>query len=201
MGYCDWACVDENNRIYHDTEWGIPVHDDRHMFEHLFLECMQCGLSWALMLKKREIFRECFDGFDYDRIAEYDEKDVERILSREGMIKSPRKVNAMINNARRYREVREECGSFCEYIWACTGGRTILYEGHEDGGIPVSNGLSDRVSRDLKKRGFKYVGPITIYSMMQACGLINDHERSCPRRAVINDNYPTVEMSRDEEVY
>ncbi|MGN0693343.1 MAG: DNA-3-methyladenine glycosylase I [Lentihominibacter sp.] len=201
MGYCDWASVDENNRIYHDSEWGIPVHDDRHMFEHLFLECMQCGLSWALMLKKREIFRECFDNFDYDRIAEYGEEDVERILNREGMIKSPRKVNAIINNARCYREIREEYGSFCEYIWTCTGGRTILYEGHEDGEIPVSNGLSDRISRDLKKRGFKYVGPITVYSMMQACGLINDHERDCPRRDMINDNYPTVRLGRDEEVY
>ncbi len=105
MGYCTWADINEANRIYHDTEWGIPVHDDRHMFEHLSLECLQCGLSWDLMLKKREIFRRCFDNFDYDKIAAYDDADVERILNTEGMIRSRRKVEAVINNARCYQKV------------------------------------------------------------------------------------------------
>ena len=117
MGYCTWAGMNEANQIYHDTEWGIPVHDDRQMFEHLTLECLQCGLSWDLMLKKREIFRECFCNFEYDRIAEFDDEDVERILNTEGMIRSPRKVQAVINNARCYQKVREEFGSFCDYIW------------------------------------------------------------------------------------
>ena len=103
MGYCVWAGMNEANRTYHNTEWGIPLHDDRHMFEHLTLECLQCGLSWDLMLKKREIFRGCFDNFDYDKIADYDDTDVERILSTEGMIRSPRKVQAVINNARCYK--------------------------------------------------------------------------------------------------
>ena len=201
MGYCGWANTDPLDKTYHDTEWGIPVHDDRHMFEHLILECMQCGLSWALMLKKREIFRKCFDNFDYDRIADYNEADVERILNTEGMIRSPRKVNAIINNARCYQKVREEFGTFCDYIWSYSDGKTILYQGHDAGRIPVSNGLSARISKDLKKRGFKYVGPVTIYSHLQACGIINDHDKDCPCRKNILDGYPTVVRRRDEEVY
>lgn len=201
MGYCGWADTDPLDKVYHDTEWGIPVHDDRHMFEHLTLECMQCGLSWVLMLKKREIFRKCFDNFDYDRIADYNEADVERILNTEGMIRSPRKVNAIINNARCYQKVREEFGTFCDYIWSYSDGKTILYQGHDAGRIPVSNGLSARISKDLKKRGFKYVGPVTIYSHLQACGIINDHDKDCPCRKKILDGYPTVVRRRDEEVY
>ena len=111
MGYCTWADVNEANRRYHDNEWGVPVHDDRKMFEHLTLECLQCGLSWDLMLKKREIFRRCFDSFDYDRIAAFDEEDVERILRTEGMIRSPRKIRAVISNARCCVKIREEFGS------------------------------------------------------------------------------------------
>lgn len=201
MGYCGWADTDPLDKVYHDTEWGIPVHDDRHMFEHLILECMQCGLSWALMLKKREIFRKCFDNFDYDRIADYNEADVERILNTEGMIRSPRKVNAIINNARCYQKVREEFGTFCDYIWSYSDGKTILYQGHDAGRIPVSNGLSVRISKDLKKRGFKYVGPVTIYSHLQACGIINDHDKDCLCRKKILDRYPTVVRGRDKEVY
>ena len=201
MGYCGWANTDPLDKVYHDTEWGIPVHDDRHMFEHLTLECMQCGLSWVLMLKKREIFRKCFDNFDYDRIADYNEADVERILNTEGMIRSPRKVNAIINNARCYQKVRDEFGTFCDYIWSYSDGKTILYQGHDAGRIPVSNGLSARISKDLKKRGFKYVGPVTIYSHLQACGIINDHDKDCPCRKKILDGYPTVVRRRDEEVY
>ena len=201
MGYCEWASAGPLDKKYHDTEWGIPVHDDRQMFEHLTLECLQCGLSWDLMLKKREIFRECFDNFDYDKIAAYDDADAERILNTKGMIRSPRKVNAVINNARCYRQIREEFGSFCDYIWAYSGGKTILYQGHAAGRIPVSNGLSDKISRDLKKRGFQYVGAITIYSHLQACGIINDHDRECPCRQKIISSCPTVTKRRDKEVY
>lgn len=201
MGYCEWADADPLDKVYHDTEWGIPVHDDRKMFEHLTLECMQCGLSWRLMLKKREIFRKCFDNFDYDKIAGYDGTDVERILKTEGMIRSPRKVEAIINNARCYQKIREEFGSFCNYIWAYSGGKTIVYQGHDTGRIPVSNGLSDTVSRDLKKRGFKYVGAVTIYSHLQACGIINDHDSSCPCRQKIMEGYPTAVRRKNKEVY
>lgn len=203
MGYCEWSNINELNKVYHDNEWGIPVHDDRKMFEHLILECMQCGLSWDLMLKKREIFRSCFDGFDYDKIAEYSVDDVQRILNTEDMIKSPRKIAAVINNAKCFQRVREEFGSFCEYIWAYTDGKTILYNGHNKNieKIPVSNGLSKRISKDLKKRGFKYVGEITIYSHLQACGIINDHDETCICYKRINKKYPTVNKRRDKEVY
>ena len=201
MGYCTWSDMNEANKIYHDTEWGIPVHDDRLMFEHLCLECMQCGLSWDLMLKKREIFRSCFDNFDYDIIAGYDDDKVEKILQTEGMIRSKRKVRAIINNARCYRKIREEYGSFCEYIWAYSDGKTILYNGHDSGPIPVSNGLSERISKDLKRRGFKYVGAITIYSHLQACGIINDHDEKCMCYKQIVGKYPTVNKRRDKEVY
>ena len=201
MGHCVWAFTSEQDRIYHDVEWGTPVHDDdRQMFEHLTLECLQCGLSWGLMMKKREIFRACFDNFDFDRIAEYGDEDVRRILGTEGMLKSERKVRAVIGNARCYRKVREEFGSFCNYIWGWTDGRTILYEGHAGGAVPVSNGLSERISRDLKKRGFKYVGPINIYSHLQACGIINDHASDCPCFRRINRGWPTVKMKPDREV-
>ena len=203
MGFCGWADINERNKIYHDMEWGIPVHDDRKMFEHLMLECMQCGLSWDLMLKKREVFRECFSDFDYDRIADFGEEDIQRILDTEDMIKSPRKVAAIINNARCFQKIREEFGSFCEYIWSYSGNKTILYNGHnkEGGKIPVSNGLSKRISKDLKKRGFKYVGEVTVYSHLQACGIINDHDEGCPCFRDIAAKYPVVKMRRDEERY
>ena len=200
MGYCSWAGMNEAMQVYHDTEWGIPVHDDRHMFEHLTLECLQCGLSWDLTLKKREIFRRCFDNFDYDKNAEYGEADIDRIMKTEGMIRSLRKINAVINNAKCYQKVRKEFGSFCDYIWSYSDGKTILYDGHDTGAIPVSNGLSDRLSRDLKKRGFKYVGPVTIYSHLQACGIINDHSSDCPCYQEINDNNPVIKLPRDNEV-
>ena len=123
----------------------------------------------------------------------YDDNDIARILNTEGMIRSTRKVQAVINNARCYRKVREEFGSFCDYIWSYSNGKTILYQGHDVGAIPVSNGLSDRISKDLKKRGFKFVGAVTIYSHLQACGIINDHDRDCPCFQRINDIYPVTE--------
>ena len=201
MGYCVWAGMNDAMQKYHDNEWGVPVHDDRIMFEHLTLECLQCGLSWDLMLKKREIFRRCFDGFDYNKISVYDDEDIDRIMNTEGMIRSPQKIRAVINNANCYLSIREEFGSFCNYIWSYTDNKTILYNGHDTGKIPVSNGLSVKISKDLKKRGFKYVGPVTIYSHLQACGIINDHDISCPcYNAIINDN-PTVKKRRDKEEY
>ena len=201
MGHCDWAFASERDRFYHDHEWGIPVHDDRRMFEHLTLECLQCGLSWGLMMKKREIFRQCFQNFEYDKIAAYGEGDVQRILHTEGMLKSEGKVRAVIHNAKCYQKIRAEFGSFCDYLWAYTGGKTVLYDGHADGAIPVSNGLSSRISKDLKRRGFKYIGAVTIYSHLQACGIVNDHAGDCPCYHRINETYPTVRMQPDQEVW
>ena len=203
MSCCAWADANDRMKIYHDTEWGVPVHDDRIMFEHLSLECLQCGLSWDLMLKKREVFRQCFAGFDFERIAQFTEEDVERALNTGGMLRSRRKIEAVINNARYFIKVREEFGSFCDYIWSFAGGKTILYRGHGVPGarVTVSNGLSARIARDLKKRGFKYVGAVTIYSHLQACGIINDHDADCPCGRRIRESGPTVELDPDEEVY
>ena len=201
MHNCAWADMNEANRVYHDTEWGVPVHDDRKMFEHLTLECLQCGLSWDLMLKKREIFRRCFADFDYDRIAAFTEADVERILNTSGMIRSPRKIRAVVNNARCWQQLRAAFGSGSAYFWAHAEEKTILYRGHAEGRVPVSNGLSDHISRDLKKRGFRYVGPVTIYSHLQACGIINDHDADCPCFRIINDQGPTVTLEPDAEVF
>lgn len=195
--FCAWADKNAANRIYHDTEWGVPVHDDRQMFEHLMLECLQCGLSWDLILKKREVIRQCFAGFDFDRVASFGEADVNRILNTDGMIRSRPKVWAVVNNARRFQEVRKEFSSFCNYIWAFSGGKTILYRDH-DKGVPASNSLSAKISRDLKKRGFQFVGPITVYSHLQACGIINDHDRDCPRCQRINRLNQTVELEVNE---
>jgi len=200
MAYCTWGEVNSLMREYHNREWGVPVHDDRTQFEHLMMEAMQCGLNWKMMLDKREIFRACFDQFDYDKVAAYDEADVERIMNYPGMIRSRRKIEAVIGNARCFQKIREEFGSFSEYIWDFAGGKTILYHKHADGWIPVSNGLSERISRDLKKRGFKYLGSITVYSHLQSCGIINDHDRTCPCYARINSRYPTVSRRRDREV-
>ena len=199
MGYCDWDTSSELNIRYHDEEWGVPLHDDRGQFEYLMMEVMQCGLSWDLMIKKREIFRSCFDNFEYDRIAEYDENDIERIMNTEGMIRSRRKIEAVINNARCFQKMREEFGSFDDYFWAHSDGKSIIYNKHSDGWIPVSNGLSDEISKDLKKRGFKYLGTITMYSHLQACGIINDHDRNCPCYKKIVSKYPMVEKRRYKE--
>ncbi|MCC2877616.1 DNA-3-methyladenine glycosylase I [Lachnoclostridium pacaense] len=192
MERCPWCLCNEKMTRYHDEEWGIPLHDDYRQFEFLMMEVMQCGLNWNMMIQKREIFRQCFDGFDYDKVAAYGDRDVERILVAEGIIRSRRKVEAVIHNARRFLEIREEYGSFSRYIWSFSKGKTILYAGHQKGRIPASNKLSDEVSRDLKKRGFKYMGSITVYSHLQACGVINDHGEGCFRYRDIIENYPTV---------
>ncbi len=192
MGYCGWNSASEIDRHYHDTEWGIPVHDDRKQFEYLMMEVMQCGLSWELMLHKREIFRQCFDNFDFDKVAAYDERDVERIINTDGMIRSPRKIRAIINNARCFQKIRNLYGSFSNYLWAYADGKTIIYSSHGGGRIPVSNGLSARISKDLKSKGFKYLGAITVYSHLQACGIINDHDTDCPCHQKINGSFPTI---------
>lgn len=199
MSYCGWNSASILDRKYHDTEWGIPVHNDRKQFEYLMMEVMQCGLNWELMLRKREIFRKCFDDFDYDKVAEYEENDIKRIMNTNGMIRSERKIRAVINNAKCFQNVRKEYGTFSDYLWAYSDGKTIIYKGHNDGWIPVSNGLSEKISKDLKKRGFKYLGAITLYSHLQACGIINDHDLECPCYEKIIKNYPVVMKRRYKE--
>lgn len=199
MAYCDWDQVSDVTHRYHDEEWGVPVHDDIRQFEYLLMEVMQCGLSWNLMMKKREIFRQCFDDFNYEKVAKYGESDIHRILNTPGMIRSRPKIEAVISNAQRFIGIRKEYGTFCNYLWAYTNGKTILYERHGNGIIPASNGLSKKVSADLRKRGFKYLGPVVVYSHLQAAGLINDHDKRCPRYAIINASATTIRKRRDAE--
>lgn len=194
MGYCGWASASEIDRHYHDTEWGIPVHDDQKQFEYLMMEVMQCGLSWELMLRKRETFRKCFDNFEYDKIAAYNDKDVERIMNTENMIRSQRKIGAVINNACCFQKIRKTYGSFSDYLWAYSDGKTIIYSNHTPDGIPASNSLSEKIGKDLKSKGFKYLGAITVYAHLQACGIINDHDPDCPKYREIIDNFPTKVM-------
>ena len=196
---CGWAGTDALYVKYHDEEWGVPVYDDQKQFEFLMMEVMQCGLNWNMMIQKREIFRECFDRFDYNKVAEYQETEIERILNTEGMIRSRRKIEAVIHNARCFQKIREEFGSFSDYIWGFTGGKTYLYTGHQKGEIPARNGLSDRISKDLKKRGLKYMGSITVYSHLQACGIINDHLETCGRYRELLAVTDAVKKRRDKE--
>lgn len=181
MARCPWCVGNEKMIRYHDEEWGVPVHDDRKQFEFLMMEVMQCGLNWNMMIQKREIFRNCFDGFDFDKVAAYGEEDIERIMEAEGMIRSRRKIEAVIHNAKCFQKICAKFGSFSEYIWSFTKEKAYLYMGHQKGSIPARNGLSDRISADLKNRGLKYMGYVTVYSHFQACGIINDHWEGCFR--------------------
>lgn len=199
MERCAWCLCNEKMIKYHDEEWGVPLRDDRKQFEFLMMEVMQCGLNWNMMIQKREVFRKCFDGFDYQRVADYKESDIQRIMETEGMIKSRRKIEAVIHNAQCFRKVQEEFGTFSNYLWGFSKGKVILYMGHQKGRIPAKNGLSDEVSRDLKKRGFKYLGSVTVYSHLQACGLINDHMESCFRYAEVTARFQAVRKRRDKE--
>lgn len=193
---CSWPTT-PLYQSYHDHEWGRPIHDDQRQFEHLCLESLQCGLSWLTILNKREVIRQCFNHFDVDAVAIYTEIDIERIMSAEGMLKSRKKIEAIINNAKAFQRIQAEFGSFCEYIWAFTNHKTIIYKGHPEGYVPAKNELSTRISKDLKKRGFKFVGPVTIYSHLQASGLINDHGKDCPCFDEINQENPVVYVSED----
>ena len=152
-----------------------------------------------MMLQKREVFRKCFDGFDFDKVAAYTDADVERIINTDGMIRSERKINAVIHNAKCFQAIRKEYGSFSEYIWSYTDGKMVLYTCHEKGEIPAKNGLSDKISKDLKKRGFKYLGSVTVYAHLQASGMINDHGEECSQYRKLIEKYPTVRRRRYKE--
>lgn len=181
MNACDWFLQNPLAKDYHDKEWGTPVHSDEKMFEFLLMESMSCGLSWMLMLKKRSIFKKCFAGFDVKKVARFTDEDVSRILQTPGMIRSERKIRAMIHNAGVFIEIAREFGSFCEYLWGFTGGKTLIYRSHQQGVLETHNALSDAIAKDLKKRGYKYMGTVTLFSHLQGVGIINDHSKSCPR--------------------
>ena len=174
---CFW--VDEKSDIYvkyHDEEWGIPKHNDRDLFELLILEGFQAGLSWLCVLKKREAFREAFDNFDVKKVAQYNEKKIEELLKNEKIIRSRNKIESAIKNAEIFIKIQKEFGSFSNYIWGFTDGKIIKNTTDK---FEVSTPLSDIISKDLKKRGMKYVGTVIIYSYLQAIGIVNDHETTC----------------------
>lgn len=184
---CPWAVGDKLLEEYHDEEWGVPVHDEKRHFEMLLLESMSCGLSWLMMLKRRNVFRKCFADFDPNQVATFTDEDVSRILSTEGMVRSPRKVWAMVNNAKAFLKVAQEFGSFDRYIWHFTNGKTWVYPNHQKTGC-TRNALSDEVAKDMKKRGFQYVGSTIIYSHLQGIGIINDHVEGCTRKQELSQD-------------
>lgn len=178
---CGWCKGDELYEAYHDLEWGVPVKDDDTLFEFLILETFQAGLSWITVLKKRENFRKAFDHFDYKKIAKYDQRKKDALLQDAGIIRNKLKVNATITNAKAYMKVQEEFGSFSNYIWGFVDGKPIKNKIKNYKDAPANTELSDALSKDLKKRGFKFVGSTVVYAHMQATGMVNDHEVSCFR--------------------
>ena len=182
MPRCAWA-ASEPNITYHDQEWGVPVHDDRKLFEFLILEGAQAGLSWTTILKKRENYRKAFHGFQPEKIARYGERDVQRLLADAGIVRNRLKVAAAIQNAKAFSVVREEFGSFDRYLWSFVGGKTMQNRRRKMSDVPARTTESDAMSRDLVERGFKFVGSTICYALMQATGMVNDHLVSCPRHA------------------
>jgi len=176
---CAWCEKDDLYRDYHDNEWGKPVYDDDKLFEFLILETFQAGLSWYMILKKRETFRIAFDHFDYKKIAQYNEDKVQELLLDAGIVRNKLKIRATISNAIAFMKVQEEFGSFSKYIWNFTGGKPIENNRRHLKEVPATTPLSDEISKDLKKRGFKFVGSTVVYAHMQATGMVNDHVFDC----------------------
>jgi len=178
---CSWCGKDPLYIEYHDTEWGVPVYDDAKLFEFLILETFQAGLSWITVLKKRENFRKAFDNFNYKIIANYSEAKFNELIQDAGIIRNKLKVKATISNAIAFMNVQQEFGSFSNYIWKFTNGKPIKNSWKDLSTVPATTKLSDEISKDLKKRGFKFVGSTVLYAHMQATGMINDHVTECFR--------------------
>ena len=178
---CDWSIKDELLIQYHDTEWGVPLHDDRKLFEYLILDAFQAGLSWSIILKKRENFRIAFDNFEPEIIAEYGDKKISELLMDSGIIRNKLKINATIVNAKAFLKIQEDFGSFDKYIWQFTNGRMLVNSYKTWKEIPATSRESDAMSKDLKKRRFKFTGSTICYAFMQAIGMVNDHTVSCFR--------------------
>lgn len=178
---CPWCGTDPLYVAYHDTEWGVPVYDDQILFEFLVLESFQAGLSWLTILRKRENFRKALDGFDYHKIARYSDTKLNQLMNDSGIIRNRLKIEATVTNARAFIQVQQEFGSFSKYIWGFVGGEPIQNHWKTLQEVPVTTSLSDQISKDLKKRGFKFLGSTVVYAHMQATGMINDHLTSCFR--------------------
>ena len=182
---CAWVDLSKPDYIaYHDDEWGKPVHDDRVLFEFIVLESAQAGLSWYTILRKRENYRHAFDGFDPNLIAQYDQAQIEALLQDEGIVRNRLKINATVQNARSFLEVQKEFGSFDTYLWSFVGGKTINQAFDQLSDYPTHTAESDALAKDLKKRGFKFMGTTVCYAYMQAVGLVNDHQKNCFKRKV-----------------
>jgi DNA-3-methyladenine glycosylase I len=184
MPRCPWAAA-EPNLSYHDREWGVPVHDDRKLFEFLVLEGAQAGLSWTTILKKRENYCKAFDGFRPERIARYGARDVKRLLADPGIVRNRLKIAATIQNANAFLRARKEFGTFDRYLWNFVGGKPKQNRWRKMAQLPARTAESDAMSRDLLRRGFKFVGPTICYAFMQAVGMVNDHLVTCPRHAIL----------------
>ncbi len=178
---CPWCGTDPLYVAYHDTEWGVPVYDDQLLFEFLVLESFQAGLSWLTILRKRENFRKALDGFDYHKIARYSDTKLNQLMNDSGIIRNRLKIEATVTNARAFIQVQQEFGSFSKYIWGFVGGEPIQNHWKTLQEVPATTSLSDQISKDLKKRGFKFLGSTVVYAHMQATGMINDHLTSCFR--------------------
>lgn len=176
---CAWLNDDPLYIQYHDEEWGVPVHDDRTWFEYLVLEGAQAGLNWYTILKKRETYRKAFDGFDPVKVANYDEQKIKSLLENPGLVRNRLKMLSAVKNAQAFVKIQEQFGSFDSYIWRFVDGRPILNRWRNSAEVPTSTVESDRISKDLKKRGFSFVGPTICYAFMQAGGLVNDHTLDC----------------------
>lgn len=185
MTRCAWVGDDPLYRVYHDTEWGVPLHDERALFEFLILEGAQAGLSWLTILRKREGYRRAFDNFDAERIARYGEADVARLLGDSGIVRNRLKVASTIGNARATLAVREEFGGLDAYFWRFVDGRPIVNTWRDLTQVPARTPLSDAISKDMQKRGFKFVGSTIIYAHMQATGMVNDHTVDCFRHGQV----------------
>lgn len=189
MKRCSWCEGNELYVKYHDEEWGVPVHDDRKHFEFLVLESAQAGLSWLTVLKKRENYRLAYDGFDVKKVMNYDETKYSELLNNPGLIRNRLKIRASINNAECFCKIQEEFGSFDAYVWGFTNGSPVVNRWESEEEVPARSELSDRVSADLKARGFKFLGTTIIYAHLQATGLINDHVINCFRFREVNYNF------------
>lgn len=187
---CPWVDLAKADYVeYHDREWGVPVHDDRVMFEFLTLEAAQAGLSWYTVLRKRDSYRKAFAGFDPEKVARYGKRQVAALMKNAGIIRNQAKILAAINNARKFLDVQEEFGSFDPYIWGFVGGQPVVHNLKALKDYPASSPESDALSKDLKQRGFKFVGSTICYAHMQATGMVNDHVQSCFRRQSIIAGY------------
>ena len=182
---CEWSVSDPLYIQYHDEEWGAPLHDEQKLFEFLILEGMQAGLSWLTILKKRENFRKAFDNFNVNHVARYDERKIETLMQDAGIIRNRQKILATIDNARAFLKVQDEFGSFDKYIWGFVNGKPIRNEWTTLQEIPAKTPLSETLSKDLIKRGFRFVGPTIVYAYMQATGMVNDHLVACFRHRAV----------------